>query len=176
MTLSLVSFSTWLLPGGSRLSIVILWVSSPNSCFYPDGAQVMPNIKAVLKEKRHTKISSCSLKAEGGKKRWLNPLFCLGLERGGGRRGRMIRSYGIMRFVWQITQENHILLATPNRFRSFWGVTVTFFFWKTKALDPPCPSPSPFIQLKLWLEDQAVCPELVKYNWMEVCELKTSVS
>ena len=43
----------------------------------------MPNIKAVLKEKRHTKISSCSLKAEGGKKRWLNPLFCLGLERGG---------------------------------------------------------------------------------------------
>lgn len=59
----------------------------------------MPNIKAVLKEKRHTKISSCSLKAKGGKKCRVNPLFCLGLENAGGSRGRMIRSYGIMRFV-----------------------------------------------------------------------------
>lgn len=43
----------------------------------------MPNIKAVLKEKRYTKISSCSLKAEGGKKSQVNPLFCLGLKKRG---------------------------------------------------------------------------------------------
>lgn len=87
-----------------------------------------------MKKKRHTKIISCSLKG-GRRERELG--YPTSLSWGWERNYVLAvyiyreREHRVIRLVQQVTQENHILLATANNFRSFLSshIRATFFFF-----------------------------------------------
>lgn len=130
MTLCLLSFADYFFsledPG---FRIANLWVPS-KPCFCPSVFRLyILNVKDSLERERPQKIISWCLRSRTGKSQ-VSCQFVLGLRKDL-RSGYVCWNYRVMRRIQEVTQENHIFLATPNSFRSFLGTDSSrnFFFF-----------------------------------------------
>lgn len=137
-------------------------------------AQVMWSIKGSLEKEKTDKNNI--LQSEGwkeGERIRLSHQFVLGL----GEElcpGYIYWAYRVIRLVQQVTQENHILLATPNNFRSSLSsdIRATFLFFILEDRLPGLAMSLPIIFHPVGTVSgrqpwEQCTPRVIKHSWTE---------